>query len=216
MQEHDISWVRTEMALAQPAPRRQVGPGRLGAQEPVRDAGRYHPDHPRALALVAWVAAAGHQLGVLQRRSGPAPTAPSVPRSTRAASSRTAGRVPAGPSSAPSSGSSCSAAIPIEERWRPILIGIMFVALLVPLLIPRVPLQGAERHPVLRWCSRSSPSSCWSAAMFGLPYVETLAVGRPAGHAGPLLRRHRRVAAARHPAGARPALEDAGRQDAVA
>ena len=32
------------------------------------------------------------------------------------------------------------------------------------------------------------------------------AVGRPAGHAGGLVRRHRRLAAARHPAGARPAL----------
>ena len=26
MQEHDLSWVRVEMALAQPAPRNQVGP----------------------------------------------------------------------------------------------------------------------------------------------------------------------------------------------
>ena len=27
MQEHDLSWVRTEMALAQDAPRSHVGPG---------------------------------------------------------------------------------------------------------------------------------------------------------------------------------------------
>ncbi len=41
MDEHDLSWVRTEMALAQAAPSSQVGATRLGAQEPVCDARRY-------------------------------------------------------------------------------------------------------------------------------------------------------------------------------
>jgi general L-amino acid transport system permease protein len=31
---------------------------------------------------------------------------------------------------------------PLEERWRPMLVGIMFVALLLPLLIPKVPRKG--------------------------------------------------------------------------
>jgi general L-amino acid transport system permease protein len=31
---------------------------------------------------------------------------------------------------------------PIDERWRVLLDGVMFVALLVPLLMPRVPRKG--------------------------------------------------------------------------
>ena len=37
MDEHDMSWVRTEMALAQAAPSSPGRAGRLGAQEPLRD-----------------------------------------------------------------------------------------------------------------------------------------------------------------------------------
>ncbi|KQY14580.1 amino acid ABC transporter permease [Rhizobium sp. Root482] len=31
---------------------------------------------------------------------------------------------------------------PVEERWRPALVGILFVALLVPMLIPKIPYKG--------------------------------------------------------------------------
>ncbi len=33
---------------------------------------------------------------------------------------------------------------PLDERWRPILVGIMFVALLIPLLIPKAPYKGSN------------------------------------------------------------------------
>ena len=129
--------------------------------------------------------------------------------------SRTAGPAPAGPSSAPSSSSSSSAAIRSTSAGASILIGILFVALLVPLLIPRVPYKGLNAilffavFPIVAFI-------LLVGGMFGLPLCRDLAVGRAAGDAGAVLRRHRRVAAARHPAGARPALEDAGRQAALA
>src|SRR5690606_38159496 len=31
---------------------------------------------------------------------------------------------------------------PIEERWRPLLVAILFAALLAPILIPRIPFKG--------------------------------------------------------------------------
>ena len=66
MDEHDISWVRTEMALAQAAPRSEAG---LGAW--VRKNLFATPVDSvltvLALLFVAWVAAADTRLGVLQR-----------------------------------------------------------------------------------------------------------------------------------------------------
>ena len=52
---------------------------------------------------------------------------------------------------------------PVDERWRVISDGVMFVVLLVPLMIPKVPYK-ALNAVVFFWFSRSSPSSCWSAA----------------------------------------------------
>ena len=102
---------------------------------------------------------------------------------------------------------------PIDERWRVDPVGILFVALLVPLLIPKVPYKRLNAilffvvFPIVAFF-------LLVGGYFGLPYVETPLWG---GLLVTLvvLRRHRRVAAARHPAGARPALEDAGRQDAL-
>lgn len=61
---------------------------------------------------------------------------------------------------------------PIEERWRVILVAIMFVALLVPLMIPRVPRKGLNAFllflvfPIVAFM-------LLIGGMFGLPHVET-------------------------------------------
>lgn len=61
---------------------------------------------------------------------------------------------------------------PLEERWRPILVGILFVALLAPLLIPRVPHKGLNAVlfflvlPIVAFI-------LLVGGMFGLPHVET-------------------------------------------
>lgn len=61
---------------------------------------------------------------------------------------------------------------PIEERWRPILVGCVFVALLVPLLIPKVPRKGLNAvlfffiFPIFAYV-------LLTGGWFGLPHVET-------------------------------------------
>lgn len=61
---------------------------------------------------------------------------------------------------------------PVEERWRVILCGIVFVALLVPLLVPRVPRKGLNAlllfvvFPVFVFV-------LLVGGWFGLPHVET-------------------------------------------
>ncbi|GAA4110336.1 amino acid ABC transporter permease [Aminobacter aganoensis] len=61
---------------------------------------------------------------------------------------------------------------PLDERWRVILVAIMFVALLVPLLIPRVPRKGLNAVlfflvlPVVSYF-------LLIGGVFGLPHVET-------------------------------------------
>lgn len=61
---------------------------------------------------------------------------------------------------------------PIEERWRPALVGILFVALLVPMLIPKVPYKGWNALllfaalPILAFI-------LLLGGVFGLPFVET-------------------------------------------
>ena len=104
---------------------------------------------------------------------------------------------------------------PVDERWRVILTGILFVALLVPLLIPRVPYKGL--NAILFFARLSDRLLLPAGRRLLRPALRRdAALGRPAGDAGAVLCRHRRLAAARHPAGARPALEDAGRQAALA
>jgi general L-amino acid transport system permease protein len=63
-------------------------------------------------------------------------------RRRRAASSRTAGPAPAGPFVKAKFALFMFGRYPIDERWRVMLVGVMFVALLVPLLMPRVPRKG--------------------------------------------------------------------------
>ena len=104
---------------------------------------------------------------------------------------------------------------PDSEHWRVDLTYVLGVMLLVPLLIPRVPYKALNAilffgvFPVV------------GLLPAGRRHVRTAArrdaaVGRTAGHAGDLVHRHHRLAAARHPAGARPALGTADRAHAVA
>ncbi|OBZ94038.1 amino acid ABC transporter permease [Pararhizobium polonicum] len=61
---------------------------------------------------------------------------------------------------------------PIDERWRPMLVGALFVALLVPILIPKVPYKGLNAIllfgvlPILSFF-------ILIGGVLGLPYVET-------------------------------------------
>lgn len=61
---------------------------------------------------------------------------------------------------------------PIEERWRPILVAILFVVLLVPMLVPRVPRKGLNALllfvalPIVAFF-------LLVGGVFGLPHVET-------------------------------------------
>ena len=61
---------------------------------------------------------------------------------------------------------------PIDERWRPMLVGALFIALLVPILIPRIPYKGLNAIllfgvlPVLSFF-------ILIGGVLGLPYVET-------------------------------------------
>ena len=86
--------------------------------------------------------------------------------------------------------------------------------LLVPLLVPRIPYKGSNAilffgvFPVVAFF-------LLVGGLFGLEHVETRALGRAAGHARHLVHRHHRLAAARHPARARPALRAADRTHAV-
>ncbi|WP_435532382.1 amino acid ABC transporter permease [Rhizobium aquaticum] len=61
---------------------------------------------------------------------------------------------------------------PLEERWRPILVGVMLVALLVPMLIPKVPRKGLNAallfviFPIVAFY-------LLLGGVFGLSHVET-------------------------------------------
>ncbi|MDW5313863.1 amino acid ABC transporter permease [Rhizobium sp. PL01] len=61
---------------------------------------------------------------------------------------------------------------PIDERWRPMLVGILFVALLVPILIPKVPYKGLNAILLFGVLPVAS-FFILIGGVFGLPYVET-------------------------------------------
>lgn len=137
MQEHDMSWVRTEMVLAQAAPRSQVGIGAWLRKNLFASAA------DTAMTLVALLAlawAVPHLLNWLffdAVWSGADRTA--------CLTTDQGGQLPAGWSGAcwPFVGSRFGQFMfgryPYDERWRVMLAGALFLVLLVPLLIPRVP-----------------------------------------------------------------------------
>ncbi|WP_018239598.1 amino acid ABC transporter permease [Ensifer sp. BR816] len=61
---------------------------------------------------------------------------------------------------------------PIEERWRPALVGILFVLFLVPMLIPRIPYKGL--NAILLFAALPIIATILlPGGWFGLTYVET-------------------------------------------
>lgn len=137
MQEHDMSWVRTEMTLAQTAPRSQVGPGAW-----IRRSLFSTPTDSVMTILAALVVAWAlpqvlNWLFFSAIWSGADRTA--------CLTTEQGGQLPPGWSGAcwpfvtSRFGQFMFGRYPLEERWRPILTGIIFLALIVPLMIPRVP-----------------------------------------------------------------------------
>ena len=170
MQEHDTSWVRTEMALAQQAPAGVRGPLAWVRKNLVGSVGDVILT-VLAIALVVmivppiinWAFISAQWVG---------------PDRTVCATAAQGGIQPDGWSGAcwafvnAKFGQLMLGRYPIEERWRPILVAILFVVLLVPLLIPRVPRKGLNAIllflvlPIVAFV-------LLVGGMFGLPHVET-------------------------------------------
>jgi general L-amino acid transport system permease protein len=170
MQEHDMSWVRTERALAQPAPA-----GERGAVAWVRTnlIGSTGDAILTILGIVVvlWVLPQVINWAFINAQW-------TGPNRSVCATIAQGGVQPDGWSGAcwafvnAKLGQFMFGTYPIEERWRPILAGILFVALLVPMLIPRVPRKGL--NAILLFLVLPVVSFfLLSGGMFGLPGVET-------------------------------------------
>ncbi|TIO69574.1 MAG: amino acid ABC transporter permease, partial [Mesorhizobium sp.] len=140
MQEHGMSWVRTEMALAQSAP-----PGERGAYAWVRKNLTASVGDTiltiLGIAIVAWILPQVINWAFIN-------AVWTGPDRTVCATVSQGGIQPDGWTGAcwafvnAKFGQFMFGTYHIEERWRPILVAILFVVLLVPMLIPRVPRKG--------------------------------------------------------------------------
>jgi general L-amino acid transport system permease protein len=170
MQEHDMSWVRTEMVLAQAAPRSQVGPAAWVRKNlfatPVDSILTV-----LALLVIAW--------GLPQILNWTFFSAVWTGADrTACLTTEQGGQLPAGWSGAcwpfvsGRFGQFMFGRYPMDQRWRVILTGVLFVLLLAPLLIPRVPFKRLNAilffavFPFIAFF-------LLVGGYFGLPYVET-------------------------------------------
>jgi general L-amino acid transport system permease protein len=170
MDEHDVSWVRTEMALAEAAPRSEGGVSAW-----VRKNLFATPADSVltviALLFVAWALPQILGWAIFNAQWTGADR-------TACLTADQGGTLPAGWSGA------CWAFVwakfpqfmfgryPVDERWRVILTAIIFVALLAPLLIPRAPYK--RLNAILFF--GIFPFICFFllvGGFFGLPFVET-------------------------------------------
>ncbi|MFK0692053.1 amino acid ABC transporter permease [Mesorhizobium sp. IMUNJ 23033] len=170
MQEHDTSWVRTEMALAQQAPAGVRGPGAWVRKNLIGSVGDAILTII-GIALVVMILPQVINWAFLNAQWTGADR-------TFCATVAQGGIQPDGWSGAcwafvnAKFGQFMFGRYPIEERWRPILVAILFVVLLVPLLIPKVPRKGLNAilfflaMPILAFI-------LLVGGMFGLPHVET-------------------------------------------
>ena len=170
MQEHDSSWVRTEMTLAQVAPRDQVGASAWLRKN------LFATPVDSVLTVIAALAIAWFIPQILNWLFFSAIW--SGADRTACLTVEQGGQLPAGWSGAcwpfvsGRFGQFMFGRYPVEERWRVMLAGIVFVALLAPLLIPRVPYK--RLNAVLFFAV--FPFIAFFllvGGFFGLPYVET-------------------------------------------
>ncbi|MER8749650.1 amino acid ABC transporter permease [Mesorhizobium sp. M1050] len=170
MQEHDMSWVRSEMALAEPAPAGVAGFQAWVRKNLIASTG----DTIMTIAGIALVVMILPQIinwaFINAVWTGPDRTA--------CATVAQGGVQPEGWTGAcwafvnAKFGQFMVGRYPIEERWRPILVAILFVALLVPMLIPKVPRKGLNAI-LLFFALPIVAFILLVGGMFGLPHVET-------------------------------------------
>ncbi|MER8827276.1 amino acid ABC transporter permease [Mesorhizobium sp. M0938] len=170
MQEHDLSFVRAEMVQAQPAPPSERGLGAWIRKNLIASTG------DTILTIIGIVLVAMLLPQVINWAFINAQW--TGPNRTVCATVAQGGIQPDGWSGAcwafvnAKFGQFMLGRYPLEERWRPILVAILFVALLVPLLIPKVPRKGLNAIllfgalPVVAFI-------LLVGGMFGLPHVET-------------------------------------------
>ena len=169
MQEHDTSWVRTEMALAQQAPAGVRGPGAWVRKNLVGSTGDAILTIV-GIALVVMILPQVINWAFLNAQwIGPDRTA--------CATVAQGGIQPDGWSGA------CWAFVnakfdqfvygryPLAERWRPTIVGILFIALMTPMLIPRAPRKGL--NAILLFIALPILSFWLLCGGFGLEPVET-------------------------------------------
>ncbi|MGX9181308.1 amino acid ABC transporter permease [Mesorhizobium sp. BHbdii] len=170
MQEHDLSFVRVEMALAQSAPASERGLGAWIRKNLIASTG----DTILTIIGIVLVAMILPQLiswaFINAQWTGT--------DRTFCATVAQGGIQPDGWSGAcwafvnAKFGQFMFGRYPIDERWRPILVAILFVTLLVPLLIPKVPRKGLNAIlffgalPIVAFI-------LLVGGVFGLPHVET-------------------------------------------
>ncbi|ESZ61400.1 amino acid ABC transporter permease [Mesorhizobium sp. C120A] len=170
MQEHDTSWVRTEMALAQQAPAGVRGPLAWVRKNLIGSVGDVILTIVAIALVVMIVPPVVNWAFINAQWTGPDRTV--------CATVAQGGIQPDGWSGAcwafvnAKFGQLMLGRYPLEERWRPILVAVLFVALLVPLLMPRVPRKGLNAIllflalPIIAFV-------LLVGGIFGLPHVET-------------------------------------------
>ncbi|MGB3417699.1 MAG: amino acid ABC transporter permease [Mesorhizobium sp.] len=170
MQEHDLSFLRAEMAVAQAAPKSEAGTGawlRKNLFSSVSDSVLTI----LGLLLVAYFLPPFLEWAFLNAQW-------TGTDRTFCATVAQGGIQPDGWSGAcwafvqAKFGQFMFGRYPIDQRWRPILVAVMFVLLLVPLLIPKVPRKGLNAvlfffvFPVFAFV-------LLTGGWFGLSHVET-------------------------------------------
>ncbi|MEZ2330018.1 amino acid ABC transporter permease [Mesorhizobium sp. RCC_202] len=170
MQEHDMAWVRTEMALAQAAPPSERGAYAWVRKNLIGSVGDIILT-VLGIAIVAWIVPQVVNWAFINAQW----TGPDRTVCTTAAQG---GVQPDGWTGAcwafvnAKFGQFMFGTYPIEERWRPILVAILFVALLVPMLVPRVPRKGL--NAILLFAALPIVAFfLLVGGAFGLPHVET-------------------------------------------
>jgi len=170
VQEHDLSFVRTEMVLAQAAPKSEAGAGAWLRKNLFSSVGDSVLTVVGLLLIAYFLPPFLEWAFVNAQWTGT--------DRTFCATAAQGGIQPEGWSGAcwafvqAKFGQFMFGRYPIDQRWRPILVAVMFVALLVPLLIPRVPRKGLNAvlfffvFPVVAFI-------LLTGGWFGLSHVET-------------------------------------------